>query len=326
MTRKSTTGKPARITALGGFANALLHRRNPVPRDRAAENIVDELDSLPARQRLQLDPAQPELPWPPVCFLCLPSASALRANRFAVGNFGRMDHQIDVIALAELGDHDFHVLLAGTAEQELLGLRIATEAQCEVLFEDLVNGDADAVFVGAGLGLDGKGDRRLGNVAPADRKRLAFLSPSVSPVVVSFSLAIAADVTRVQLLNLRCVLTLYNVQVLESFLRAAMEIGQRRVVLQNAGHHLEIDDAAGERIRQRLEHEYRERFGTRTLLRSIAFARVIGALWPCTCRAPRGDGKISATRLSSASLPILCSAELAAPGKSAAAPRLRAGL
>ncbi len=34
------------------------------------------------------------------------------ANRFAVGDFGRLEGEVDVIALVQLGDDDLDVLLA----------------------------------------------------------------------------------------------------------------------------------------------------------------------------------------------------------------------
>ena len=49
-------------------------------------------------------------------------------------------------------------------DQELLGLGIAEEAQHGVFFHQLVDSRSQLVFVGAALGLDGEGDRRLGEL------------------------------------------------------------------------------------------------------------------------------------------------------------------
>ena len=67
-----------------------------------------------------------------------------------------------MIAVLQLRDHDFDVLLAGSGDEEFFGLRIAEEAQHGVLFHQLVNAVAQFVFVGARLRLDGEGDGRLG--------------------------------------------------------------------------------------------------------------------------------------------------------------------
>src|ERR1700730_15810923 len=53
---------------------------------------------------------------------------------------------------------------------------------------------------------------------------------------------------------------LHDLHVLKAFARTVIKIRERSVVFQHAGHHLEIVDASGERIRERLEYENRERF------------------------------------------------------------------
>jgi len=47
------------------------------------------------------------------------------ANGFAVGDFGRLQSEINVIALVELGDDHFNMLLAGAGQEKFLGLRVA---------------------------------------------------------------------------------------------------------------------------------------------------------------------------------------------------------
>ena len=117
--------KSRQKAALGRIAHALFHRRNPVLGNRAAENIVHELDSRAARQRLHLDAAHAELPVAAGLLLVLAFGVGLAANRLAVGNLGRLERQLHVIALAQLRDHHFDVLLPRAAQQKFLGLRIA---------------------------------------------------------------------------------------------------------------------------------------------------------------------------------------------------------
>ncbi len=45
-------------------------------------------------------------------FLVLAFGVGFAANGFAVGDFGRLEREVDVIALVELGDDHFDVLLA----------------------------------------------------------------------------------------------------------------------------------------------------------------------------------------------------------------------
>ena len=100
MMRKSTTGKPARIAALGGIAHTFFHRRNPVAGNGAAENVVHEFNSLPARERFELDAAQAELAMAAGLFFVFAFGVGFGANGFAISDFRRMDHQFHVIALA----------------------------------------------------------------------------------------------------------------------------------------------------------------------------------------------------------------------------------
>ena len=78
------------------------------------------------------------------------------------GTFGRFEVDFGVITVLQLGDHDFDVLLAGARDQEFFRLGVAKEAQHGIFFHQLVDAIAQLVFVGAGLGLDGEGDRRFG--------------------------------------------------------------------------------------------------------------------------------------------------------------------
>ena len=83
-------GKAGQKAALGGVANALFDRGNPVVRDRAAENIVDELDAFAARKRLHLDAADAELAVAAGLFFVLAFGVGFAANGFAIGNFRRL--------------------------------------------------------------------------------------------------------------------------------------------------------------------------------------------------------------------------------------------
>ena len=77
---------------------------------------------------------------------------------------GAFSVDVHAVALLQPADDDFDVLLAAAGQQELLGLRVAVEAQRLVLFENPVDGVAHAVFVVARLGFDGEGDGGLGQL------------------------------------------------------------------------------------------------------------------------------------------------------------------
>ena len=110
----------------------------------------------------------PNWPWPPVCFLWRPWRLGLGADGFAVGHLGRLERDFGVVALFEAADDGLDVRLAGAGDEELVGLRVAEEANEQVFFHQLVDGGGELVFVGAGLGLDGVGHGRLGQRVEID--------------------------------------------------------------------------------------------------------------------------------------------------------------
>ncbi len=161
---------------------------------------------------------KPNCPCPPVCFLVFAFRVGLGANRFAVGNFRRMNHQFHVIPLAQLRHHDFDVLLPGAAEQKFLGLRIAPKAQRQILFQDSVNRDADAVFVRARFRFHRKCNRRFRNPRRrAEDRRVLVAQCFAGGGFLQFR--DGADITGVQLAHFRPGFPLHHLDVLKSFLR-----------------------------------------------------------------------------------------------------------
>ena len=121
-----------------GFDDALFDRRDEVARNRSTEHFVGEFELLAARERLHPDPAVAELAVS-AGLLLVPSLDVrLAANRLAIRNLRGVQLDVHVVALLQPADDDLDVLLARAREQELLGLRIAIEAQLRVLFKNLV--------------------------------------------------------------------------------------------------------------------------------------------------------------------------------------------
>ena len=100
------------------------------------------------------------------------------ADGFEVGNLGRLERDLGVIALFEAADDGLDVRLACAGDQELVGLRVAEEADEQVLFHELVDGGRELVFVGAALGLDGVGHGGLGRRGEVDLEVGALLRPA----------------------------------------------------------------------------------------------------------------------------------------------------
>ena len=77
-----------------------------------------------------------------------------------------MQDHIDAVALLEPADHDLDVELTGARDQQLLGLRIASDADGRVLVADLGQRRGELVLVTLGRGFEGKADGRLGDRSP----------------------------------------------------------------------------------------------------------------------------------------------------------------
>ena len=93
--------------------------------NRAAEDVVDELEVAAARQRLELDLAVAELAVPAGLLLVPAVRFGRRGDRLAVGDARQLEVDLDAEAALQLGDRDLDVRLALAGEQQLLGLRVA---------------------------------------------------------------------------------------------------------------------------------------------------------------------------------------------------------
>src|SRR5208282_2271198 len=243
-----------KMAARGGFANAAFDRRNPVVRNGAAKDVVHKLDALIALGRLELDAADTELAVPAGLLLVFALGVGLAADGFTIGNLGRLQREIDVVALLQLGHNNLNVLLAVSGEQKFLGLRIAGESQRGVFFHNFVNGNADLIFIGAGLGLDRKGDGRFRKLRRLVENGSVFVAKSIAADGL-LQLGDGADITGVKLLNFGELFPLHDHGVLKTLRHIAIEALERGVVFQDTALDLEIVDAAGERIGKSLENK-----------------------------------------------------------------------
>ena len=189
----------------------------------------------------------PNWPWPPVCFLWRPWRLGLGADGFAVGNLGRFEGDFGVVALFEAADDGFDVRLAGAGDEELVGLRIAEEADEQILFHELVDGGGELVFVGAGLGLDGVGHGGLGRRGDVDLDVRALLAEGVAGEGVA-ELGDGAEVAGVELGDFNGLAALHDAEVGKRSSAAAGVVLERGVVLDDAADDFEEGDAAGEGV------------------------------------------------------------------------------
>ena len=98
--------------------DALLDGRDELPRDRAAEDVVDELEVAAARQRLEPDLAVAELAVAAGLLLVAAVRLGRRGDRLAVGNARQLEVDLDAEAALQLRDRHLDVRLALAGEQQ----------------------------------------------------------------------------------------------------------------------------------------------------------------------------------------------------------------
>src|SRR5215813_12976410 len=150
------------------------------------------------------------------------------------------------------------MLLPAACKQKFLCLRVTRELQGAIFFHDFVNADADLVFIGARFWLHCERDGRLWDLSWLVEERRALVTESIARENF-LQLRDGSDISGVKFAHFRKLLPLDDLNVLETLLGIAGEIGQCRVVFQHAAFHFEIVDAARKRVGQRLEYKERKR-------------------------------------------------------------------
>src|SRR4051812_7597194 len=97
-------GESCEIAAPSGVFNSLLHGRNKVLRNCAAENVVHELELSAPRERFHLDFAIAVLAVTTSLFLVASLNVGAAANRLAIRHLGSFQVHLRVVALFKLGN------------------------------------------------------------------------------------------------------------------------------------------------------------------------------------------------------------------------------
>ena len=204
-------------TARGRLDDAFFDGGDEVARDGAAEDFIVELEAAAAGHGLHADFAVAELAVAAGLLFVAALRFGFAADGFAIGNLGRLERDFSVVALFEAADDGLDVRLARAGDEEFVGLRVAEEADEQILFHELVNGGRELVFVGAGLGLDGVGHGGLGRRGERDLEFGALCSEGVAGERVA-ELGHRADVAGVELGDFDGLAALHDAEVREPFL------------------------------------------------------------------------------------------------------------
>src|SRR4051794_8444620 len=84
------------------FAHAFFHRRNELRRNRAALDLIDELETFAARERLDLEKHFAELAGAAALFLVAVMAFGARSDGLSIRNARRLGAHIDAILFLHL--------------------------------------------------------------------------------------------------------------------------------------------------------------------------------------------------------------------------------
>ena len=219
-----------------------------------------KLEVLAARQRLDLDLAVGELAASAGLLLVPAVAVGRLEDRLAVGDLRRVQEDVDVEAVLELGDGDLDVELAVAGEQVLVALGVAPGVEGEVLVHQPVQGVADLLLVPLRLRLDGERHRRLGDADPAEHDRHVLGAQGVAGDG-DLELGDAADVAGDQARHVRPLLALDGDQVAEPLGLLGAAVPDVGVGVERAGDDAQQRDLAGEGVGEGLEDQHRERPG-----------------------------------------------------------------
>src|SRR6476620_3556189 len=240
------------------LADALVDRLDVLARDRAADDLVDELVARALLLRLELDHR--------VAVLALAAGLADEAavalggapDRLAVGDLRLADVRGDL----ELADHpvdeDVEMQLAHAGDQGLGRLRVGVDAEGGVFLGEPLEGDRELVLVGLRLRLDLDLDDRLRERHRFEDHRMLGVRERVAGERVLEADG-RGDVAGVDLVDLLAVVGVHLEDAADALALALRRVEDVRAGLERARIDPEERELADERVGRDLEGERAER-------------------------------------------------------------------
>ena len=224
------------------------------------------MEALASGQRVDADRALAELAMAAGLLLVAGDGLGVVGDRLPVPDPHLLGAHLHAELALEALDGDGDVGLADAAEDRLVGLVVAGDAEPGVLVEQAVEGRAELVLVRLGLGLDRHGQERLREVDGVGLHRRALRGERV-----------AGDRARRASTRRRCrlppprrgllLVAPHREQAVEALVGAGAAVHEVVVGPHRARQHLEQRDVADELVGDRLEHEG-ERLRRRDRVRS----------------------------------------------------------
>ena len=141
--------------ALDGFLDAVNDRRDVFLGNRAADDLVLDLDALAAFVRRELDAGMAVLAATAGLADELAFAFGRLGDGFAIGDLRRAGIGLDLEFAEQAVADDFQVQLAHAGDDELAGFLVGEAAEGRVFLGQALQALAHLLAVGLGLGLDG---------------------------------------------------------------------------------------------------------------------------------------------------------------------------
>ena len=238
--------------ALHRLENAFFHGGNEILRDRAADNLVGELEFFLARFDPQINFR--ELPVSAGLFFMAVMAFCPAVDRFAVRHLRRGNDHIGLGQFLETAQRDLQMLFAHAAEDRLVGFMIRCDMQRRVAFAKLLKPGHDFFLVAALGRRDRVGDHGRGKFHLGHHMALVVLAERISGFCRT-QLGDAADASRARLLDRNLILAVQENQMAEPFLRAVVQIQHVAVFPDLSGQDAEEGELPDVRINHGLEDE-----------------------------------------------------------------------
>src|SRR3954453_6333918 len=144
---------PVQATERHRLLDALLHRWDVPARDRPADDLVDELESLPSGQWFDVDDAHAELSMTARLLLVFAlDVDGAARDRLPVGNAQLFRVDVDTELASELLERDLQMRLAASPHDRLLRFLPAFDDERRILLLQAVQGVGQLALVGLGAG------------------------------------------------------------------------------------------------------------------------------------------------------------------------------
>src|SRR5256712_11865437 len=210
------------------------------------------------RQRMNLELAMAVLAAAAGLANVLPFGCRAAANRFAISDLRPADAGLHAKFPQHAIDDNFEMQLAHAGNQGLSGIRIGMHAEGGVFLRELPEGVAELILIGLGLGLDGHGDDRRGELDGLQNDGLLLVAKRVTGghTLQAYAGGNVARIDGVYFLALVC---MHAQEAADTLARELGSVVDVAAGLQDSRIHPDIGEVSDKRVGHDLECQRRKR-------------------------------------------------------------------